>query len=461
MKAHKYISLKVRTVTTMLFLSILSSCADFIDVGPPKSQIVTATVFQSEASAISALSGVYSLMMTNTSFTRGSIEEYTGIASDELINYSVNVNRIQFYQNSLTNTNTDVLSVFWQEAYKYINNANVIVEGLSQSALPEPVKNKLTGEALFIRAFCHFYLATLFGDVPYINTSDYRITAAASRDPFQLVLNYIERDLLKAQELMTADFGTGNLRIRPNKGAATALLARLYLYKGEWAKSEAMATDLITNTSYSVLANLNDVFLPNSKETIWQLQPVITGSGAPQAGMFVITAVPNGAAIRVSVTPQLFYAFEPHDQRKINWMRTFTASGNTWYYIFKYRGITTPTEYSTVFRIAEQYLIRSEARTQLGNYEGARSDINVIRSRAGLTGTAADGKDNLLSVILQERRLELFGEFGHRWLDLKRMGKVDEVLAPLKLQWQSTAALFPIPNAERILNPNLSQNLGY
>lgn len=458
MKVPSYNTL--RKIALLLGVTLFVSCADFIDVGPPKTQIVTQTVFQTEGSAISALSGVYSLMMTNTSFTRGGMEEYTGVASDELINYSTNVNRLQFSQNTLTSTNGDVLSVFWQEAYKYISNANVILEGLDQSPIPEQSKNKLIGEALFIRAFCHFYLAAVFGDIPYLKTADYKVTSTASRDSFQNVLNQIEIDLLKAQELMSADF-TSNTRVRPNKGAATALLARLFLYKGQWANAEALSTSLITNSSYTLLTNLNEVFLPNSKETIWQLQPVITGTGAPQASQFIISTPPNGIAIRVSVTPQLFGAFETNDQRKANWMRTFSNTTGTWYYMYKYRGLTSPTEYSTVFRIAEQYLIRAEARTQLGNFEGARSDLNAIRSRASITTTAADGKENLLKVVLQERRVELFGEFGHRWLDLKRMGKIDETLAPIKSQWKTTAALFPIPEAERILNTNLSQNPGY
>jgi hypothetical protein len=114
-----------------------------------------------------------------------------------------------------------------------------------------------------------------------------------------------------------------------------------------------------------------------------------------------------------------------------------------------------------MLRLAEQYLIRAEARAQLENIPGAQEDLNAIRSRAGLPDTDADDKASLLLAIERERQAELFAEGGHRWLDLKRTNRADAVLGPLKADWQTPDALFPIPDAERQLNPNLTQNDGY
>lgn len=451
----------------ILFVVVLSvmvtSCSNFIDVEAPKTQIVSETVFQTKASASSAIRGIYSLMMTNTSFTRGGLEEYIGIASDELVSYSSSANRLQFYQNSITPINTDVLTVFWGEAYKYISNANVIIRGLENSTIPETEQRALLGEALFIRAFCYFYLTNLFGDVPYLTTSDYEANAKASRVPYNTVMLNIQQDLERALEMMPADFSTGmGERIRPNRDAVLALLARIYLYRKEWVKAEQASTELIGNTEiYSLLTDLSQVFLANSSEAIWQLRPTVPNSGPPQASIFILTAAPNGFSRRVSIKDELINSFEANDQRKSVWTKTYSNSVGAWNYINKYTTTDSPVEYSMIFRIAEQYLIRAEARAELDNYEDARDDINAIRSRAGLNAINFNTKSELLDAILHERRVELFGEGGHRWFDMKRTGRIDAVMSAIKSQWQPTDALLPIPYAECLINTNLTQNPGY
>ena len=168
----------------------------------------------------------------------------------------------------------------------------------------------------------------------------------------------------------------------------------------------------------------------------------------------------------------LFFAFESGtifqsgDQRKFGpnetaWIKEVT---NTWRHSYKYKDefSTSSLEYAIQLRLAEQYLIRAEARAQRGDISGAQADINVIRNRAGLGNTSAVTLNELLDAILQERRVELFTEQGHRWFDLKRMGKAKEVLEPIKLGWRDTDLLFPIPDKELGLNPNLlPQNSGY
>jgi len=112
--------------------------------------------------------------------------------------------------------------------------------------------------------------------------------------------------------------------------------------------------------------------------------------------------------------------------------------------------------------LAEQYLIRAEARTNLGNINGAQEDLNIIRNRAGLDNTTASTPSELLIAILKERYVELFTEHGHRWFDLKRMGFADDILSPIKEHWQTTDILLPIPETELQMNSNLKpQNSGY
>jgi hypothetical protein len=120
-----------------------------------------------------------------------------------------------------------------------------------------------------------------------------------------------------------------------------------------------------------------------------------------------------------------------------------------------------------LLRLAEQYLIRAEARAQLNNVNGAQSDLNTIRSRAGLSIIMPNDKNTLLDAILHERKVELFTELGHRWFDLKRTGHVDAVMsieAPKKINgmgWKSYQQLYPLPLTDLQRDQNLVQNPGY
>jgi hypothetical protein len=114
-----------------------------------------------------------------------------------------------------------------------------------------------------------------------------------------------------------------------------------------------------------------------------------------------------------------------------------------------------------VFRLAEQYLIRAECYARQEKIDEAKSDLDMIRKRAGLPAETASIPDELLTAIAGERRIELFAEWGQRWFDLKRTHKATEILAPIKPGWQPTDTLFPIPSGEILKNTALTQNEGY
>jgi hypothetical protein len=249
-------------------------------------------------------------------------------------------------------------------------------------------------------------------------------------------------------------------------------LARVYLYTEDWANAETEATSLIDHSALFQLEDLNNVFLKNSREAIWQLQPVNQGWNTEDARAYIIPSTGFGYFNPLYLSDQLLNSFEANDQRKTEWVGKFTdatvTSNVDYYYPFKYKSVTLNapvTEYSAIFRLAEQYLIRAEARTHLNNIGGAQDDLNTIRSRAGLPNTTAGDAVSLLSAILHERHVELFTEWGHRWLDLKRTGTVDSVMSvvtPLKGgTWNLNWKLYPIPLEEINRDPNLVQNPGY
>ena len=173
------------------------------------------------------------------------------------------------------------------------------------------------------------------------------------------------------------------------------------------------------------------------------------------------------------MSSQLQNAFEPNDARFSNWLGTFTTTTapiTTYHFANKYKvsslsSTIAVTEYPIVMRLAEQYLIRAEARAQQNNIGGAGTDLNTIRTRAGLGATTASGQADMITAILHERQVELFTEWGHRWFDLKRNDKLNTVMgvvAPTKGgTWSSFKQLMPIPPADILADPNIIQNQGY
>ncbi|MCY1542263.1 SusD family protein [compost metagenome] len=150
--------------------------------------------------------------------------------------------------------------------------------------------------------------------------------------------------------------------------------------------------------------------------------------------------------------------------------RLTTSTGTTYNYPFKYKVKSNATlaEYDVVLRLAEQYLIRSEARAGQNKLIGpnsASSDLNIIRERAGLSPITISTQEQFVNVILNERKSELFTEWGHRWLDIKRLKKVDDIMNTATVQkgnvWKSYQQLYPIPFQDIQLGPNLKQNIGY
>lgn len=483
-------TLKIKNINTRFFvwsiiisINLITSCKKFIEVDFPVTSINAGIVYNTDAQAIGVLTGIYANQSTKRllgSTDLISTPLLTGLSSDELALYDLNnADLLPYYSNDL---NASIVGAFWSQIYPVIFVANSAIEGLDKSTLLTPaVKQQLLGEAKFMRAFCYFHLVNLYGDVPLVLSTDHKVNSSLARASKNDVYQQIITDLKEAQNLLSSNYLNGSLQIyagalekvRPTKWAATALLARTYLYTGAWSNAESEATSVINNTSYS-LDTLNGVFLKNSKEAIWQLQPVrnTSFSNTQEGVLFVLPSTGPNTDFPVFLSNSIVNSFELNDKRRAKWIDsvTVTISGapTKFYYPFKYKigNITMPvSEYSMVLRLAEQYLIRAEARAQQNNLSGALADVNTIRTRAGLPNLNINNQASLLAAIAQERKVELFTEWGHRWFDLKRTNTTDAVMnivTPTKGgTWASTDQLYPIPRGELNKAYNLIQNPGY
>ncbi|SHN30677.1 RagB/SusD family nutrient uptake outer membrane protein [Chitinophaga sp. CF418] len=465
--------------TGLLLLAVGTGCNKAVEIDPPTSKIVSAEAFAGNASATSVMTGLYSAMISNRGFVSGinGISMLEGMAADEITNYlpAIMGTTLQEFYTNTYNVGGDY---FWSEFYQRLYTCNVTIEGVTASkGLSEPVKQQLLGEARFLRALIYFYAVNTYGDVPLALTTDYRTNNTLSRTPKEQVYAQIIADLKDAQSLMGEAYFRGitagtTERARPNKLAATALLARVYLYRKDWANAEAQATAVISNAVYQLEQDLNKTFTTTSKEAIWYLLTVDPINYATyDAQAFIPFTNPPGVtpALPGALSTSLVNSFEQGDARRDKWVGAFVANGTTYYYPFKYQKNPSGTpEALMVLRLSEQYLIRAEARAQLGNIIGAGSaqaDLDAIRAKASLPGTTATNKDAMLAAIAQERKIELFTEWGHRWFDLVRTDKIDELMPTLAPQkggvWDPNHKVLPIPYDETQLNPNIKQNPGY
>lgn len=477
MQYKKYITNIIICTTIAATLLMIASCKKFVDTGNPKTSVTGEIVFSGDITATAAMTSIYGRMMsTNGYFASGnqsSIASLAGLSSDEWIYTGADQYTKQFNENALQPDNGLVNSHLWKEPYQFIYIANKVIEGVHDNVkISENVRNQLEGEAKFVRAFCHFCLMNMFGAIPYVTATDYTENSTISQSPATEVSNRIIEDLESAATLLSDDYmnarnTAGTERVRPNKATAHAMLARAYLYAGQWDKAEELATQVIEDPKYS-LCDLAEVFLKNSSEAIWQLQPVTNGLNTWEAYTYIQPGTPYFAIL----SETQLNAFEPGDQRKKEWI-AIDSSGTPYAYPFKYKiqFDAEVKEYSMVIRLAEMYLIRAEARIQQDKITEGIADINVLRQRA--TDITADpveqlqqlpgtlNKEEALDTVLHERQVELFTEWGHRWFDLKRTGKIDNILSITKTGWITTDQLYPIPQDEMQFNPTLKQNDGY
>lgn len=449
----------------ILIVSFLFSCKDFTDVGLPNDQITRVTVFKDDALALSAMSGVYRSVESSGFLSGGSsgTSVYLGCYTDELTSYASATADTSLFYLLTHQTDTPRMNSIWSATYKQIYYINAMIEGLQQSSqLSDKVKNQLLGESLFMRAILHHYLFNTFGEIPYITTTDYQQNKTVSRTDKELIFKNLESDLKNALEKLPDTYNKG-FRVRPSKVSAKALLARVSQNQKKWDEVIKYSSEVISDPSYTMENNIDKTFLKESSSAIWQLMPYDNTYNTQQGNYFILRTAPPTT---VSLSLDLVNDFENNDKRKTQWIgEKKDASGNTYFYSYKYKQQTNTTsilEYSIIFRVEEQFLLRAEAYIEKAQPSLALLDLNKIRNRVNLPSINNTDKTFLLEALLKERRTEFFTEWGQRFYDLKHFGKLDTKMILVKPNWKNHYQLLPIPEKELLLNPNLApQNAGY
>ncbi|WP_186758380.1 RagB/SusD family nutrient uptake outer membrane protein [Echinicola salinicaeni] len=372
--------------------------------------------------------------------------------------------------------------------YASINDANIILAGIDEVDGDDNLRNRVKGEAYFFRALNYFDLARVYGYEPgqEVNGFDLSVilrttpTLGLSAADFRArstnteVYNQVVSDLKEAIDLLpNASLGEEDV-YRASKGAAQALLARVYLYMSNYSEAETMATNAMVSfgltdngtglleaedyvAGFSTAPNPESLFEVEIRSQDWN-----STDGLNNSMCSLLANVYTGAQFILTVSDDLLASYEAGDVRLDTWAETEReGTSGTFYRSTKWLGHKGDfLENLPIIRASELYLIRAEARYKTSNETGARADINALRSKRGLGNTAASGTA-LMDLIMHENRVE-FATEGHRWFDLKRNGMTISKSGSFEpVPYTDYRILSPIPQDEIILNDLLENNPEY
>jgi hypothetical protein len=465
MTLNKYL---FKTTGIALFLVFAFACDDILDTDPFINTVTREEILSNPNLVRLAVNGLYTENLLQNGSYNGDFILYILPAADDVYNTSINYDELK--NNSYTPVNP-YIGYTWEDFYKSVFYSNDILELVKDAVAAGTISAKeaavYNAEAKYFRAYSYFELTTLWGDVPLVLSTDILSTSLQPRESKDKVIQLVIDDL-KETAATLAD-ATDNTKV--TGWAAKALLARQYLFIRNWADAEKLSDDVIKNSGAVLEPELEKVFVRSSRETLFKISTNGTWTQSYWDRTYLGNYSLNASYLRF--TDDLAGSFEPGDLRREKWVKEQTTSGVTYFQSYKYRrNLATSTgeaEDHVLFRLAEQYLIRAEARAQqdkLTGADGAIADLNAIRERAGLPDLPQTlNKEQVLLAVENERRHELFVEDVHRWWDLVRTGRADAILGdktkfPDK-QWAPHKALLPIPDAEIENNPNLTPNPGY
>jgi hypothetical protein len=439
----------------VLSLVTLASCKKFLEV-QPKDSVSDSQTIVDRASAETAVRGIYRALSADNYYGVNFVS--VGYLSGDNIQWTGSQSIVQQFIDHNVKADNATVSGIWLAIYTTINRANYVIAklpGVTDATLTTAERNQLLGEAYFIRALCYFDLARTWGGVQIVTTPTISATDknGIKRSTLEQTYAQMLTDLNAAEPLLPLP--TAQNPVRVNKETVYALKARYYLYQKDWTNAENYATLVLGDTqNYSLLKPYSTWFANNvvgSKESVFELAYSATytnghrGQWQPPANSGTRQWAPNAAFLALVNDATI------GGNRSALVAKT---SAGLWYGNLYYRSPATDPAY--IIRIAEEYLIRSEARAQLNKLDDARVDLNAVRDRAGLIATTAVSQADILLAIENERRIE-FALEGHRWFDLVRTGRAAAVLGVT----DTKKNILPIPVDQLNVDPALTQNPGY
>jgi len=484
-------------VFCLILISCLAGCKKYLDK-VPLDTINTSNYFQTAEDAVNAVNSAYQPMQRPKLYN---LRMWTSdiFAGNSVVGAGGGTDGIETVEeaNFTTDPSNQGVLDLWRGPWPGILYCNLVIKNVPGINMDTTLRNRVVGEAKFLRANYYFILVRYFGDLPIITTpqspSDNLYPA---RSPKQDVYNLIIQDLKDAINLLPSrDTYSGADVGRASKGSAVGLLAKVYLTLKDYADVVPLCQQ-VTSLGYALNANYAENFDPahkNSVESLFEVQY----SGGTTYGFFDDlnqaswtstfmgprnTTFVGGAYGWNQPTQEFVDSYEAGDVRKdktILYQGCPDFNGNIYSSVYSTTGYNVrkflvPTsvspQYNTsnedfpVLRYADVLLMEAEAMNELGQTTQAETPLNQVRLRAGLPEIHGQSQSAMRNTILRERRMELAFE-GDRWFDLIRVDNGQYGLNFLhsigKTNATSKNLLMPIPQVELDANPNLTQNPGY
>jgi hypothetical protein len=476
---------KLLSLVALTSLLMVSCSKEFIEI-PPVATVSVDALYKTDKDFQDAVVASYNTLQTQYQ----DFWIYGDARGDDSRQEVVKTDPWYFSDAFILSSDNDLLKTTWRNYYNIINRTNIILAKI-ESADAAVVTNKPRhiAEAKFLRAFAYFDLVRIFGDVPLltkpVTTAEAYTQAREKAD--KIYDEIIIKDLLDAENGLPVKY-TGADVGRATKGAAKAILGRVYMTRKDFVKAETKLQE-VTTLGYSLLPNYNDLFdytkNEHHNEYIFDIEyeegigegSVFTNRFFPNsAAMADVYGVKGGLTETNSPSPGLFALFTADDKRKditvqkdgfIDKTGAFvklpsaTSQAYTKKYITPVGTANDSRANWKVIRYADVLLLYAEALNENGKTAQALPFINQVRTRAGLAGYSNLAKDELREKIYLERRLELSFE-GVRWFDLVRTGRAFDTLKSLGMKEYMTVFAVPLGQIQLMNNRTLfPQNPGY
>lgn len=447
----KYLYKHKTTVVILLLAASFSSCKKYLEE-IPNNAIPSANAITDLGTARAAILGAYDGLQ---SYYAADYPTLGTITADNVIFNGTLSEYLQLDQNAVPTDNVITVSAY-RKIYRAINSANSVIAGLP--AVTDPLltaaeKNKILGEAYFIRALGYFDLARGWGGVQLQlkPTLDLNELKGVKRSTLDQTYDQVQADLVQAEQLLPEDDAI--TRNRAQKSTARALRARLSLYRERWAEAESFATQVISSPKFVLTPTYKSFFTApfSTSESVFELT-----FSANDRNSFWNLWYPSSSGGQFTLKPADSFIAKLNNPAIGGTRNALIAGSGSTVYGVLYNTVGLSTDPAYVIRIAELYLIRAEARAHLDNLDGARADLNAIRNRATATPLLSGTQTQILQAIADENSIEFAFE-AHRWFDLVRTKQAGTVLGLNNTNFW----LFPIPYSDVQSDPDVVQNPGY
>ncbi|MFA6127505.1 MAG: RagB/SusD family nutrient uptake outer membrane protein [Bacteroidales bacterium] len=482
--------MKIKNISAILMigasLTMLNACKDFL-TEDLKGSFSSATFYQNDKQAVQALNGVYHAITFCT--FNNAIWVFGDIASDDAVKGGNPGDQaeITYIDEFTADANNGIISNYWRFAYEAIARANNVITSVPGVPMDEAQKNRIIGEAKFIRAYTYFNLVNVFGKVPLkllpqLTFETIHVPLSEIADIYQ----QIEQDLTDAAAVLPVSYNSPDIG-RVTRGAALAMLGKANLYQEKWAAALSSFQQVDALGEYQLLPGYGDIFKlksENNRESIFEIQHLSNQNPFTGSALNQWFAPPTeGGYYFDAPTQGLVDAFETTTDGKVDPRLDVSIGrdGQLWLNGEIFSGSLSPTGFLTkkhqqplsevssslkgdgdlnyiYLRYADVLLMKAEAFNEINNADSAKANLNRVRqrARASFDGTPPEGlladvtasdQNGLRIAIQKERRVELAQEF-HRYFDLMRWGKTiaESALGP-DFNYE-TKRYFPIPQAE-------------